>query len=149
MSCTGGAKPTTGTQHRDGGGRNGGRDERPALSDVVTKWCRLRDQFARIPAQLDGVAVCDAVLADLEHLARADADEVLTLDEAAARSGYSPSHLGRLVRQGTIPNAGRAHAPRIRARDLPPRKPGGLRQTETNATLGGPKRRVAAAVLRS
>ncbi len=32
-------------------------------------------------------------------------------------------HLGRLVRDGTIPNAGEPYAPRIRRCDLP-RKPG-------------------------
>jgi hypothetical protein len=31
--------------------------------------------------------------------------------------------LGRLLRQGLIPNAGRPHAPRIRRADLPRRAP--------------------------
>lgn len=46
-------------------------------------------------------------------------DETLTLAEAARESGYSAESLGRLVRRGAIPNAGREHAPRIRRSDLP------------------------------
>lgn len=47
------------------------------------------------------------------------ADDVLTLAEAARESGYSVDHLGREIRAGRIPNAGRPHAPRIRRGDLP------------------------------
>ncbi len=32
---------------------------------------------------------------------------------------YSADHLGRLVREGKLPNAGREGAPRIRLQDLP------------------------------
>ena len=39
--------------------------------------------------------------------------------EAARRSGYSADHLGRLVRDGKIPNAGRPGAPSIARRGLP------------------------------
>ena len=49
----------------------------------------------------------------------------LTLQEAADLSGYSADHLGRLVREGKIPNAGRPKAPRIARRDLP-RKTGDI-----------------------
>jgi hypothetical protein len=34
-------------------------------------------------------------------------------------SGYSADHLGELVREGKIPNAGRKNAPLIRRLDLP------------------------------
>ena len=43
----------------------------------------------------------------LEEALAAENDEVLTLQRAAAESGYSADHLGRLVREGKIPNAGR------------------------------------------
>lgn len=48
---------------------------------------------------------------------------LLTLTEAAAEGGYSVDHLGRLVRQGKIPTAGRPGAPRI-ALEHAPRKAG-------------------------
>ena len=48
--------------------------------------------------------------------------EVLSVSDAAAESGYSSEYLARLVREGTIPNAGRHGAPRIRRGDLPYRK---------------------------
>lgn len=61
------------------------------------------------------------IVSSLRELRNRDLAEELTLTEAADRSGYSPGHLGRLVSQGTIPNAGRLHAPRVRAVDLPKR----------------------------
>jgi len=49
--------------------------------------------------------------------------ELLTLDAAAAESGYTCSHLRRLLREGTIPDAGTEQDPRILRMHLP-RKPG-------------------------
>jgi hypothetical protein len=71
---------------------------------------------------VDGAKLCEEILADLEQLDAAG-EEALTLVEAAKESGYSADHLGRLVRAGDIENVGRAHAPKIRRRNLP-RKPG-------------------------
>jgi hypothetical protein len=48
-------------------------------------------------------------------------EQVLTLAEAARRTGYSAEHLARLIRQGKLPNAGVPNRPRIRAGDLPRR----------------------------
>src|SRR3954468_10313991 len=47
------------------------------------------------------------------------ADELLSLHRAAQESGYSVDHLGRLVREGRIPNSGRKAKPLIRRKDLP------------------------------
>ena len=51
--------------------------------------------------------------AELEAALRQEDDTLLTLTEAARESGYSADHLGRLVRDGKIPNTGRPGAPRI------------------------------------
>lgn len=59
---------------------------------------------------------------ELEAAIDAEAAEPLTLDQAAAESGYDKDSLGRFMRAGQIPNAGQRHAPRIRRGDLP-RKP--------------------------
>lgn len=58
---------------------------------------------------------------ELEAALRRGDEETLDLQEAAKESGYSSDHLGRLVRDGKIPNAGRRNAPKIRRGDLPRR----------------------------
>ena len=55
----------------------------------------------------------------LEAALRERDEATLSLTEAARESGYSADHLGRLVRDGKIPNAGRPGAPRIARRHLP------------------------------
>jgi hypothetical protein len=47
-----------------------------------------------------------------------DDEKLLTLAEAARRTGYSEDHIGRLVRIGKLPNAGAPNRPRVRAADL-------------------------------
>ena len=49
---------------------------------------------------------------------------------AARESGYSADHLGRLVRDGRIPNAGRPGAPRIARSHLPRKAPAEPRLVE-------------------
>ena len=48
-------------------------------------------------------------------------DEELSLTKSASVSGYSKRRLSELLADGTIPNAGRKGAPRIRRGDLPKR----------------------------
>jgi hypothetical protein len=60
---------------------------------------------------------------ELEQAAADLADEALTLTEAADESGYSERRLREMLSDGTLPQAGRKGAPRIRRGDLP-RKPG-------------------------
>jgi len=73
---------------------------------------------------VDGASLIEAFLADLDALGDAEAEEVMTIAQAAARSGYSTDHLSRLIREGKLANYGRKGAPRIRHADLPVR-PGG------------------------
>jgi hypothetical protein len=65
---------------------------------------------------------------ELEAALRRGEDDRLDLQEAARESGYSPDHLGRLIRTGTLPNAGRRNAPKILRRDLPRRPEAVTRQ---------------------
>ncbi len=117
--------------------------------DFTTRWRGRRDEFARLGALVEGVKLCDEVLADAEALFRSEEHDVLTLTEAAQESGYSAGHLGRLVRSGTIPNAGRPNAPKIRRADLP-RKATGLRRTGATAKLlGATPGQIARAVVTS
>ena len=58
---------------------------------------------------------------ELEEALRSRDGAVLTLAQASAESGYSVDHLGRLLREGSIPNAGRRGAPRLQFGSVPRR----------------------------
>jgi hypothetical protein len=98
---------------------------RSRLDEIVERWMARRDVAKSLGGLVDGARLCDELLRDLENLRRVSEGETLSLTAAAERSGYSREHLGRLVRAGRIPNAGRPNAPKIRIVDLP-RKPGYL-----------------------
>jgi len=87
----------------------------------IDEWTKRLNEYRAVAAHVDGEKICERVLADFNAVREAEAHTVLTLAEAAIRSGYSEEHLGRLVRQGKIPNAGRRGAPRIPVGDLPRR----------------------------
>jgi hypothetical protein len=93
--------------------------------EIITRWEARRDELRRLKAQVSGAIICDEMLRDLESLFSADENDLLTIKDAAQLSGYSREHLGRLVQEGKIPNAGRPNAPRVRRCDLPI-KPGHL-----------------------
>lgn len=86
-----------------------------------------------------GEMVADQIIADLESAIEDSSSELLTIGDAAQRSGYSVHHLSRLVRDGTIPNAGRKGAPRVRLGDLPAR-PSRASTRAGALTESGPKR---------
>ena len=88
-------------------------------ADFLARWRQRRDDFDRLNAAVEARALIDQLLGELELLFAQEDEHALTLSEAAKESGYSQDHLARLVREGTIPNAGRRHAPRIRRKDLP------------------------------
>jgi len=95
----------------------------PLLS-LAEKW-RTDASFLRRHGDDQGAVVCELHARELEEGWGEWQDEPMQLDRVAEESGYSPDHLGRLVRDGRIPNAGQPNSPRIRRRDLP-RKPGHL-----------------------
>lgn len=63
--------------------------------------------------------LCETHALELETAVRTSLDAPITLDEAARRSGYSKSHLRRLMDSGKVPNIGEKGAPRVRLGDLP------------------------------
>jgi hypothetical protein len=115
------------------------------LDELRRQWVQRRDEWRRLGVQLDGAKLAEEVIAELEQLDAAG-EQLLTLVEAAEESGYSAEHLGRLVRDGGIPNSGRPKAPKIRRRDLP-RKPGTLPSATDSAIIPVDRRRIAASVL--
>jgi hypothetical protein len=73
----------------------------------------------RLNIQVNAAALVDEMVSSIREIRAAYLDKPLSLIEASERSGYSPDHIGRLVRDGRIPNVGRPNAPKVRARDLP------------------------------
>ena len=119
-------------------------DSVPRLADLSQSWRRRAEglrPFAEAAARAFEMAADE-----LEEALDAEGDELVTITEAARRSGFSPDHLGRLVREGKVPNHGRPHAPRVCLADVP-RKAGALPPASTRATLvGATPRQLAAAI---
>jgi len=90
--------------------------------EFVICWRARQAELGRLGAHVDGAKLCGEVLADFDAVITAEDDEVLTLDQASDRSGYSKDHLPRLVRGGTLPASRRGRRLFFRAGDLP-RKP--------------------------
>ncbi len=91
---------------------------------------KLPQAFHTNAQEVRRLAGSDAAAAVWEEAARlastAIREAILTplpLEQAAAESGYTASHLQRLVREGTLPNSGTESEVRILRRHLP-RKPG-------------------------
>ena len=87
-------------------------------ADLPAEWRAQAEGLRQFGADAQAKAV-DRCADRLEEAFRLESDTVLSLQEAADESGYSAAHLGRMVRDGKVPNAGRPGAPRIRRRDLP------------------------------
>jgi hypothetical protein len=118
-------------------------DEEEALS-----W--WEGQFAAgcesLNAQVNAAALVRAMVESLRTIRRESGDAALKLSEAARESGYSRDHLGREIRAGRIPNAGRPSAPRIERRHLP-HKSGTLPSAEPGNMLV--RRQIALSVVTS
>ena len=115
----------------------------PRDREIIDRWAQRRDEWSRLHVTVDGAALADEVLADLNAITSEHGNVPLNLIEAAGESGYSVGHLGREIKAGRIPNAGRDNAPKILRRNLP-RKPGVLPEGELSATVS--RKRIAQAV---
>ena len=100
------------------------------------KWATEAHAMRQRGALVNGAALLDEVLRDFAAVTVRNGNEELNLAQASRESGYSADHLGRLVKGGAIPNAGRSHAPRIRRRDLP-RKASALRAAPERGQISG------------
>jgi len=96
------------------------------VHSLAARWSSKAEELRRYGAE-EAASTLEACAVELEDCQSRWEAELLTLEEAAAESGYSCDHLGRLLSGGVIPNAGEPYAPRIRRMDLP-RKPGHLAQ---------------------
>ena len=87
-------------------------------TDLPWEW-RSKAELFRDHEEVSLAIAYETCAAALEEALQEHDARLLDLQEAAELSGYSAEHLGRLVREGKITNAGRAGAPRIAHRDLP------------------------------
>ena len=105
------------------------------VADLTARWREeatlLRSRGAEVQA-----AVLEQCAAELATAIRECESEVLSLEKASVISGYSADHLGRLIREGKLPNAGRPNAPRLLRRDVP-RKAGQLPRERVPHVVAG------------
>lgn len=94
------------------------RGLRMTTRELITMWRTDAGMLERYGDDR-GANLLKRAATDLECALRAEEDELLDLDAAAQESGYSKDRLRHMVAEGTVPNAGRRHAPRVRRGDLP------------------------------
>ena len=85
---------------------------------LSSRW-RIRAKLFRDHAEEPVARAYEKCATELDEALQEQDERLLDLQEAAELSGYSADHLGRLVREEKIQNAGRPGAPRIRIKDLP------------------------------
>lgn len=88
-----------------------------SIRELVDRWEAKKAEWARLGAQVAGVALADEVLRDLAELEQAE--PLLSLTEAARRTGYTPDHLGRLIGAGALTNYGQKGRPRVKLSECP------------------------------
>ena len=89
--------------------------------EIVNRWRADVNVLRRRWAKAQAAAV-ESCADELEQVLVEVGLEALTLDQASEESGYTKSHLSRLIATDRLDNAGRKGSPRIRRCDLP-RKP--------------------------
>jgi hypothetical protein len=87
------------------------------VTELPARWRARAEEYRRYSPS--AANAWEEAAIELEHGLGAEAARVLTLREAADRSGYTSDHLRRLIRHGQLPNVGRKGAPRVRLGDLP------------------------------
>lgn len=89
------------------------------LRGLVAKW---EDEAATLRTRYGDHRLASLAEAHANELLGAlteTADELLTLADAAAESGYTVAHLRHMMARGQVPNAGRRGRPRILRGSLP------------------------------
>lgn len=92
----------------------------PPLAPLLSSWSTEAHHLKK-RGQSNLASFLESLIEEVENAWSDYASEALTLQEAAAESGYSTDHLGRLLRASELPNGGTKGHPRIRRSDLPRR----------------------------
>jgi len=93
------------------------------VQELITLWRNRAEEARDLYAIEFAARAYEKAAEELEERLAGTMMELLTLEEAEVESGYTRSHLRRLMREGTIPNAGNDIGPMI-LRAHVPRKPG-------------------------
>ena len=115
------------------------------MERLVARW-RVQAGGLRALEAIGQAAAFTVAANDLEALVVATGEQLLSLTSAARESGYSADHLGRMVRRGELPNAGRENAPKVR-RSAVPVKPGHLRPPLNGSSLPASREQIALAAI--
>lgn len=117
--------------------------------DMALDW--WEGQFVRgceaMNVQCNAASLVRELVASLRAIRDASLNTPVSLIDAAARSGYSAGYIGKLVRDGAIPNAGRLNAPKILPRHVPKKAAQNLRTDSMDTILD--RKRIALAVATS
>ena len=92
--------------------------DRTTVRSLPATWRRRAKALRRYGVETPATAL-ERCAEELDATLVEKDETTYSLVEASRESGYSADHLGRLVRDGKIPNAGRPGAPRIARQDLP------------------------------
>jgi len=117
---------------------------RMTRDEILDRWRARQAEWTALCVSLSGEKIATEVLKDMESLLDAEGSEPIRLTEAARRTGYRADYIGRLIRDGKVPNAGRPKAPLVRLRDLPKKR---LRIRPMDTMLD--RKRIALAVANS
>lgn len=90
------------------------------IAELVHTWREEAELYRRRGLE-DAAKLTDSLADELEAHVRGLRNETVTLTEAAEMSGYTADYLGKLIRRGHLPNAGRKNAPRLYLTDVPRR----------------------------
>ena len=98
--------------------KRGKKTEPASVEGLPANWRKQAKALRRYGGETPATAI-ERCADDLEATLVERDETTFSLVEASRQSGYSADHLGRLVRDGKIPNAGRPGAPRIARAHLP------------------------------
>ena len=99
-------------------------DAVPGPIDLPATFKAIASDAREYMADERAAAIWERAAEMVEQSLRRSGLELLTLQQAAAESGYSRDHLRRLIDEGTIPNASGAEGSRAILRKNLPKKPG-------------------------
>lgn len=101
---------------------------------------KLRGEAAgyerRSTVLVDGAKMLRSIADELEVFEYERSLEALTLPEASRESGYSPSHLSRMVAEGKLQNVGTGRISKVRRGELPRKRPLSQNGPELMAKVG-------------